>query len=626
MTQSAPLKTFNARSKESASARLLLQRKCACGSNASALTGECDECREKELTGRQSPSIQPKLKISQPNDPYEQEADRVADHVMRMPESTVQRAAATGKQDEEVEEDNGLVQRKTTGHSPPSSPSVPNHFFLSNLGPGQPLDTGTRSFFEPRFGHDLSEVRVHTDNSAAESAHSIQARAYTLGRDIVFGAGQYTPETTHGQRLLAHELTHTIQQTMEGTRASLEVVFRAEATDSVPPENDIDFEVFITASEDPYGGSSFLTKVHKGVADLTSALLVFGDVFVVGATDSAGNELLSKGKLSLPPELEEVADFAGNGIQLRVIGNLREKETERIVEASFTPALGGNQIRMRFRINALPEQPDALNPDLAKNERERFELRRERARKRRAGTRRERSALRERAHQLRKERRQLHKQIRQLDKAIRQKQQIESCDFETQKMVDQALGLAVHTVDSAIMKLQSNDLPNQAVRKALHEFMGWPPGSSEPSTEKKRIVRIIDALILARNNMLLATHSSIRCAIRGNEVCDPQTGAYVSGNVRGATVSICPVWVDGQKFSFKVAPGPGEARAYALLHEFIHLSGPHAQEQEKFYVDNPEWKTLSAEQALGFADGYAALAWSLSKSARDEKGQGKRKG
>ena len=78
--------------------------------------------------------------------------------------------------------------------------------------PGRPLDAGTRSFMEPRFGHDFSGVRVHTDEHAAESARSVNALAYTVGRDVVFGAGRYAPSTMTGKQLLAHELTHVVQQ------------------------------------------------------------------------------------------------------------------------------------------------------------------------------------------------------------------------------------------------------------------------------------------------------------------------------------------------------------------------------------------------------------------------------
>jgi hypothetical protein len=78
--------------------------------------------------------------------------------------------------------------------------------------PGESLDTETRAFMEPRFGHDFSHVRVHADTKAAKSAHAVNAMAYTVGRNLVFGAGQYRPGTNAGRQLLAHELTHVAQQ------------------------------------------------------------------------------------------------------------------------------------------------------------------------------------------------------------------------------------------------------------------------------------------------------------------------------------------------------------------------------------------------------------------------------
>jgi hypothetical protein len=86
---------------------------------------------------------------------------------------------------------------------------------------GQPLDAETRAFVEPRFGHDFSQVRVHTDGRAAESAEAVNAHAYTVGRDIVFDAGQYAPGTSEGQKLIAHELAHVVQQSRGGRPPSL---------------------------------------------------------------------------------------------------------------------------------------------------------------------------------------------------------------------------------------------------------------------------------------------------------------------------------------------------------------------------------------------------------------------
>ena len=78
--------------------------------------------------------------------------------------------------------------------------------------PGEPLDSQMRDFMEPRFGHDFSRVRVHSDSQGANSASAVNALAYTAGAHIVFGAGQYSPQTPRGLRLLAHELTHVVQQ------------------------------------------------------------------------------------------------------------------------------------------------------------------------------------------------------------------------------------------------------------------------------------------------------------------------------------------------------------------------------------------------------------------------------
>jgi len=86
--------------------------------------------------------------------------------------------------------------------------------------PGRPLGGTTRSLMESRFGHDFSHVRIHTDSLAAASARAVNASAYAVGRDIVFAPGQFAPETTEGRRLLAHELTHTLQQRGQGYAAT----------------------------------------------------------------------------------------------------------------------------------------------------------------------------------------------------------------------------------------------------------------------------------------------------------------------------------------------------------------------------------------------------------------------
>jgi hypothetical protein len=163
--------------------------------------------------------IQTKLTVNQPGDEFEQEADRVADHVMRMTApAAVQRKCTACEQEErlqrkcaecqEEEKETGL-QRKQAGAGPQVAP--PSVYAVLN-SPGQPLDAATRAFMEPRFGHDFSGVRVHTDAGAADSAKAVNALAYTLREHVVFNSNQYSPGTAEGQRLLAHELTHVVQQ------------------------------------------------------------------------------------------------------------------------------------------------------------------------------------------------------------------------------------------------------------------------------------------------------------------------------------------------------------------------------------------------------------------------------
>ena len=199
--------------------------------------------------------LQAKLKVGQPNDQYEQEADRVAEQVTNMPEpvggngkavssasGVAQRDLAEGQgpqeekdkkiqrqeegEDEKIqrqedeedkkiqrkEEEEEPVQTKAAGQQTPNlSPKVESNIHAMK-GAGQALPEASRAELEPRFGYDFSHVRVHTDTPASETAHALKARAFTVGHDIAFNSGEYAPESTTGKKLLAHELTHVIQQ------------------------------------------------------------------------------------------------------------------------------------------------------------------------------------------------------------------------------------------------------------------------------------------------------------------------------------------------------------------------------------------------------------------------------
>jgi len=191
LTQVAPTPSFTPVQ------RGFLQRKCACGTRTMG-GGECTDCAKKR-----SP-LQRKLVIGASNDPLEHEADRIAEHVMRVSPTDL----TTGHNGNRVKP---LVQRRISGSASGLAEAPPIvHQVLSSQG--QPLDATTRAFFEARFGYDLSHVRVHADPRANESAHAVDAAAFTVGQHIVFGAGEYQPHTAAGQQLCAHELAHVSQQ------------------------------------------------------------------------------------------------------------------------------------------------------------------------------------------------------------------------------------------------------------------------------------------------------------------------------------------------------------------------------------------------------------------------------
>ncbi len=184
-------------------------------------------------------SPQRKLAVGPVEDPLEKEADRVAAAVTSPGNIVIQRKCACGgsaageceecrKKEEELA---GAppIQRQASGDGGNISEAPPVVHQALNTA-GEPLDASTQSLMESRFERDFGDVRVHTDSLAAKSASSIHALAYTSGKDLVFGAGQYSPHSGVGQRLLAHELTHVVQQDSRSRPDLRRVVRRQPAT------------------------------------------------------------------------------------------------------------------------------------------------------------------------------------------------------------------------------------------------------------------------------------------------------------------------------------------------------------------------------------------------------------
>lgn len=158
----------------------------------------CCDGSKADATGAHHPH--PPITVSNPGDPLEQEADHIADQVMRKPAapSHLQPTAST------VHGSGSYIEQTAGG----ATTSVDHAL----AGPSRQLEPDLRQDMEQRFGDDYSQVRVHTGTIAEQSAHDVQAEAHTVGHDIVFGAGCYAPASTAGRWLLAHELAHTIQQ------------------------------------------------------------------------------------------------------------------------------------------------------------------------------------------------------------------------------------------------------------------------------------------------------------------------------------------------------------------------------------------------------------------------------
>lgn len=210
------------------SSPLQLQRKasCACG-------GGCSSCQSSSAG----------LKISQPNDAAEVEADAIADRVMRMPAGserpTVGQTAELNSlyrkcsACEEGEEK--TIRRKPISTGARVSSQNPDHVNDVISSGGQSLDPAARSFFEPRLGYDLSNVRVHADPAASQSAVAVAARAYTLGNNIVFGSGEYQPHSESGRYLIAHELAHVAQQSRSASSQYIHRTLKVDAAASDDP-------------------------------------------------------------------------------------------------------------------------------------------------------------------------------------------------------------------------------------------------------------------------------------------------------------------------------------------------------------------------------------------------------
>ncbi len=262
------------------------------------------------------PPLQTKS-VNAPGDLFEQEADRVADRVMRMTapaaisgpslsdaSRSLQRRCPCGgeggecgpaKEEKKEEKREGGLQRSPVGPARVAAAPPIVHEVLR--APGRPLGTPTLDFMEPRFGRDFSRVRVHADSRAAESARSVNALAYAVGQNIVFDSGQYAPATPSGQRLLAHELTHVVQQ-----ESGIPAIQRETKPPVEAEQRAIEVEAQACVSKDEQGALEKLDNLDT--RDLLNVVDKLFDNWAAGAPGCHAWGLLNSDLFLTPPTAE----------------------------------------------------------------------------------------------------------------------------------------------------------------------------------------------------------------------------------------------------------------------------------------------------------------------------------
>ena len=284
----------------SRAALAVLQRKCACEADP----GFEEENRRKRLDG----ALQARLAVNRPGDAWEQEADRLAEAALARGASGRRSSGGPGW-GPEIASYLPVMRRPRPAASDQDAPESIREALAS---PAEPLEAAAQDFMQARFGHDFSRVRVHRDRQAAQSARAMGALAYTVGEHIVFGEGQFAPDSSDGRRLLAHELAHTIQQgsavpliRRQATTLQVEGLYEARTAEPNSVFFDLDkptsAEVQGNTGVDDREKTKVVDKAQTALASNQQTMMLYGFASEEGA--AAHNQALVGRRLEAVQEL-----------------------------------------------------------------------------------------------------------------------------------------------------------------------------------------------------------------------------------------------------------------------------------------------------------------------------------
>ena len=325
-----------------------------------------------EWSGNQSrlrklanPALQQGLAIGLANDPLEAAADRMAEQVMRTSTRAPSRVHASQSQLScecaHWEKEEQKLRTKSANPAAPAACEVPGIVHEVLRSAGQPLDSATRSFMEPRFGCDLSKVRVHTDAQSVESADAVRALAYTVGRDVVFGAGQYSPATQSGRWLLAHELAHAVQGSPPAG-----ILRRQPGKKHPTPEGTI---------QPTHRRNQYEIQFTDWVFDYEAVTIVFRDGKIPQGfrlANAQGSSISTRWTLTVLPDssfesllnpgfAKQIVDFRQHDEAQETIN---ESESIKEARAEFRKRHNGHEAKVLDNIDAALKRITQGNPDL----------------------------------------------------------------------------------------------------------------------------------------------------------------------------------------------------------------------------------------------------------------------